>query len=128
MTKPDLQTILTRRRRSIEDFFRDAQKRGLSKEQVVAELEQNYGLSLGSMSILDKVFKEEIKEAGSKKVEVKHKHDKQDNKQEESKTESKEEEDNKVEVEEKVEQVEDTKEETPVSKKKSNKQSNKDSE
>lgn len=129
--KPDLQTVLIRRQRNIEDFFREGKERGLTKEQIMAVAELDYSLSTSSIGILNEVFKtKKVKqEADVAKTEVKQENDKHDNQQEESKIEPKEQEvDNKAEVEETVE-PEDKTEETPAaSKKKSNKNSNKDSE
>lgn len=66
--KPDLQTVLSRRRRSDRQYFEEKLVLGMTKEQIVEECENTYSLSIESLKILDTLVE---LEAATKKSKAK---------------------------------------------------------
>lgn len=66
-TKPDLQTVLSRRRRSDRQFFEERLSVGLTKNQIIEEVEQSYSLSPESLKVLETLV--ELKVATEKSKE-----------------------------------------------------------
>lgn len=66
--KPDLQTVLSRRRRSDRQYFEEKLVLGMTKEQIVEECENTYSLSVESLKILDTLVE---LEAATKKSKAK---------------------------------------------------------
>lgn len=54
--KPDLKTVLTRRRRTDRDFFEERKSLGMTLEQVLSEVTKTYSLSPDSLKALESIF------------------------------------------------------------------------
>jgi len=65
-TKPDLQTVLSRRRRSDRQFFEEKLSVGFTKQQIIEEVEQSYSLSPESLKVLETLVELELATKKSK--------------------------------------------------------------
>jgi len=69
--KPDLKTVLTRRRRTDRDFFEERKSLGMTLEQVLSEVTKTYSLSPESLKTLESIFaqKEPVEKTTTKVTE-----------------------------------------------------------
>lgn len=74
MTKPDLTTVLQRRRRTLEQFFTTKIESGMSKEDILSDVTNSFSLSDDANKVLEELIvksKKVAKEVKTNKVDTK---------------------------------------------------------